>query len=72
MNFGTWGVIIFFLLLAFLLIQLERISIRSSYALAGWALILGCLLLWTTRNDFSIFFLPGCLGVFVLRSRRSL
>ena len=65
MNFGTWGVIIFFLLLAFLLVQLERVSIRSSYALAGWALILGSLL-WTTRNDFSSFFRPAAWGFLCL------
>jgi oligosaccharide repeat unit polymerase len=67
MNFGAPGVIIFFLLLGFLLVQLERVSIRSSYALASWALVLGSLL-WTTRNDFSSFFRPVawgflCLGV---------
>lgn len=67
MNFGTPGVIIFFVLLAFLLVQLERVSIRNSYALATWALVLGSLL-WTTRNDFSNFFRPAvwgflCLGV---------
>jgi oligosaccharide repeat unit polymerase len=65
MNFGTSGVVIFFLLLAFLLVQLERVSIRSSYALAGWALILGSLL-WTTRNDFSSFFRPAAWGFLCL------
>jgi oligosaccharide repeat unit polymerase len=65
MNFGTPGVVIFFLLLAFLLVQLERVSIRSSYALAGWALILGSLL-WTTRNDFSSFFRPAVWGFLYL------
>jgi oligosaccharide repeat unit polymerase len=65
MNFGTPGVVIFFLLLAFLLIQLERISIRSSYALAGWALILGSLL-YTTRNDFSSFFRTTAWGFLYL------
>jgi oligosaccharide repeat unit polymerase len=65
MNFGTWGVIIFFLLLAFLLVQLERVSIWSSRALAGWALVLGSLL-WTTRNDFSSFFRPVVWGFLCL------
>jgi len=65
MNFGTPGVVIFFLLLAFLLIQLERISIRSSHALAGWALILGSLL-YTTRNDFSSFFRTTAWGFLYL------
>ena len=73
MNFGTAGVIIFFLLLAFLLVQLERVSIRSSHALASWALVLGSLL-WTTRNDFSSFFRPAvwgllCLGLVRISSR---
>jgi oligosaccharide repeat unit polymerase len=65
MNFGTPGVVIFFLLLAFLLIHIERISIRSSYALAGWALILGSLL-YTTRNDFSSFFRTTAWGFLYL------
>jgi oligosaccharide repeat unit polymerase len=65
MNFGPSGVVIFFFLLAFLLVQLERVSIRSSYALAGWALILGSLL-WTTRNDFSGFFRPAAWGFLCL------
>jgi oligosaccharide repeat unit polymerase len=73
MNFGTPGVIVFFLLLAFLLVQLERVSIRSSHALASWALVLGSLL-WTTRNDFSNFFRPAawgflCVGVAWFLSR---
>ncbi|MFY9531824.1 MAG: O-antigen polysaccharide polymerase Wzy [Candidatus Acidiferrales bacterium] len=67
MNFGTPGLVIFFLTLAFLLVLLERVSIRSSHALASWALVVGSLL-WTTRNDFSNFFRPTvwgllCLGV---------
>jgi oligosaccharide repeat unit polymerase len=65
MNFGTPGVVIFFLLLAFLLIQLERISVRSSYALAAWALLLGSLL-YTTRNDFSTFFRTTAWGFLYL------
>ena len=65
MNFGTPGVVIFFLLLAFLLVQLERISIRSSYALVAWALLLGSLL-YTTRNDFSTFFRTTAWGFLYL------
>jgi hypothetical protein len=71
MNFGTFGVLIFFFLLAFLLVQVERMSIRSSYALAGWALILGSLL-WTTRNDFSGFFRPAAWGFLCLGAIRIL
>jgi len=75
MNFGTPGVIVFFLVLGFLLGRLERISIRSAYALASWALVLGSLL-WTTRNDFSSFFRPAiwgflCLGLIRYSSRAS-
>lgn len=67
MNFGIAGVVIFFYLLAILLVRLEQISIRSSYSLAIWALIVGPLL-WTIRNDFKEFFRPAvwgllCLGV---------
>lgn len=72
MNFGTPGVIAFFILLGYLLAQLEFVSIRSSYGLAVWALVLGSLL-WTTRNDFSSFFRPAvwglaCLGLVRLSS----
>jgi oligosaccharide repeat unit polymerase len=62
MNFGVVGVIIYFSLLAFLLVRLEQISIRSSYVLASWALIVGPLL-WTTRNDFTDFFRPAVWGL---------
>lgn len=67
MNFGLVGVVAYFFLLAFLLVRLEQISVRSAYGLASWALILSPLL-WTTRNDFSNFFRPAvwgllCLGV---------
>jgi hypothetical protein len=72
MNFGLIGVISYFLLLGFSLIRLEQSSIRNSYALASWGLILGPLL-WTTRNDFSNFFRPAiwgllCLGIVRLYS----
>jgi oligosaccharide repeat unit polymerase len=65
MNFGIPGVVIFFLGLAFLLVWLERVSIRSSYSLASWALVVGSLL-WTTRNDFSNFFRPAIWGLLCL------
>lgn len=65
MNFGTPGVVFFFALLSFLLVRLETISIRSSYALAGWAIVLSSLL-WTTRNDFSSFFRPTAWGFLCL------
>jgi hypothetical protein len=65
MNFGVGGVIVYFFLLSFLLIHLEQLSIRSAYALAAWALILGPLL-WTTRNDFTNFFRPAAWGLLTL------
>jgi oligosaccharide repeat unit polymerase len=65
MNFGVAGVVVYFVLLAFFLVRLEQISIRSSYALAIWGLILGPLL-WTTRNDFSNFFRPAVWGLLCL------
>jgi oligosaccharide repeat unit polymerase len=73
MNFGTPGVLGYFLLLGYLLVRLDHISIKNPYALACWALVLGPLL-WTTRNDFANFFRPAvwglcCLGVIRLLSR---
>jgi O-antigen polysaccharide polymerase Wzy len=65
MNFGVLGVLIYFFLLSFFLTYLEQISIRSAYALAAWALILGPLL-WTTRNDFTNFFRPAVWGLLTL------
>jgi O-antigen polysaccharide polymerase Wzy len=65
MNFGVLGVLIYFFLLSFFLIYLEQISIRSAYAFAAWALILGPLL-WTTRNDFTNFFRPAVWGLLSL------
>jgi oligosaccharide repeat unit polymerase len=65
MNFGSAGVVVYFLLLAFLLVRLEQASIRSSYALAIWALVLGPLL-WTTRNDSGNFFRPAVWGLLCL------
>jgi O-antigen polysaccharide polymerase Wzy len=62
MNLGTPGVVVFFLGLGYMLVWLERASIRSSARLASWALILGSLL-WTTRNDFASFFRPVAWGV---------
>jgi O-antigen polysaccharide polymerase Wzy len=62
MNFGVVGVIGYFFLLALMLVRLERVSIRSSEALACWAVFLGPLL-WTTRNDFTNFFRPAAWGL---------
>jgi oligosaccharide repeat unit polymerase len=73
MNFGIVGVISYFFLLALILVRLEQVSIRSSEALACWAVILGPLL-WTTRNDFTNFFRPAawgllCIGAVLFVSR---
>jgi hypothetical protein len=65
MNFGIAGVLGYFLLLGFLLLRLDRLSIQSSYGLASWALILGPLL-WTTRNDSANFFRPAIFGLVCL------
>ena len=65
MNFGVPGVVLYFIVLAFFLVWLEQVSIRNSYTLAAWALILGPLL-WTTRNDFSNFFRPAGWGLLTL------
>ena len=65
MNFGVAGVVAYFFLLSFFLIRLEQLSVRSAYALAAWALILGPLL-WTTRNDFTNFFRPAVWGLLTL------
>ena len=65
MNFGLTGVIVYFLGLSFLLVYVEQLSIRNSYSLAAWALILGPLM-WTTRNDFTNFFRPAVWGLLTL------
>jgi oligosaccharide repeat unit polymerase len=62
MNFGIVGVIAYFFLLALILVRLEQVSIRSSEALACWAVVVGPLL-WTTRNDFTNFFRPAAWGL---------
>ena len=73
MNFGIVGVVSYFFLLALILVRLEQVSIRSSEALACWAVFLGPLL-WTTRNDFTNFFRPAvwgllCIGAVLFFSR---
>jgi O-antigen polysaccharide polymerase Wzy len=70
MNFGVPGVVFYFIILAFFLMCLEQVSIRNSYTLAAWALVLGPLL-WTTRNDFSNFFRPAVWGLLTLVAIRA-
>ena len=65
MNFGVPAIVLYFIVLAFFLVWLEQVSIRNSYTLAAWALILGPLL-WTTRNDTSNFFRAAAWGLLTL------
>jgi hypothetical protein len=67
MNFGIAGVVVFFFVLAVLLVRLDQVSIRTPYGLASWALVIGPLL-WTTRNDFAEFFRPVVWGLLCLAS----
>jgi hypothetical protein len=71
MNFGVAGVLAYFMFLAYFLIWLEQLSVRNSYALAAWALILGPLL-WTTRNDFSNFFRSAVWGLLTLAAVKAI
>jgi oligosaccharide repeat unit polymerase len=71
MNFGLAGVLAYFVFLAYFLIWLEQLSVRDSYALAAWALILGPLL-WTTRNDFSNFFRSAVWGLLTLAAVKTI
>jgi hypothetical protein len=72
MNFGVPGVVIYFLFLAFLLVRLEQVSIRSSYALAAWALIVGPLIVSSIRNDFSNVLRPVVWGLICLALVRAI
>jgi oligosaccharide repeat unit polymerase len=72
MNFGIAGVVIYFILLAFLLVRLELVSIQSSYALACWALVVGPLLLASTRNDYTNVLRPVVWGLIFLGAIRVL
>jgi hypothetical protein len=66
MNFGIPGVVIYFVLLALLLLWLEQVSIRSANALASWALVVGPLLLASTRNDYTNVLRPVVWGLVFL------
>jgi oligosaccharide repeat unit polymerase len=66
MNFGIAGVLVYFILLALLLVRLEWVSIRSPYTLASWALIVGPLLLASTRNDYTNVLRPVVWGLVFL------
>jgi len=62
MNFGAPGVLLFFTGLSFLLAAAGRIDGGRPTRLAVWAVALAPLL-WTTRNDFQIFFRPAVWGL---------
>ncbi len=62
MNFGTSGVVIYFLLLPVLLIWADRFDAARPTRLAMWAVLFGPLL-WTTRNSFDNFFRPAIIGL---------
>jgi len=66
MNFGMAGIVVYFALLALLLVRLEQVSIRSAYALASWALVVGPLLLASTRNDYTNVLRPVVWGLLFL------
>ena len=70
MNFGVPAIVLYFSVLAFFLVWLEQVSVRNSYTLAAWALILGPLL-WTTRNDSSNFFRAAAWGLLTLVAIRA-
>ena len=62
MNFGTAGVVLYFVGLAVFLVWADRFDASRPTRLATWAVLLGPLL-WTTRNSFDNFFRPALLGL---------
>ena len=54
MNFGFVGVCLIFLGFGYLLAFLDALSARGPYLMAAQAIVLGPLL-WTVRNDFTVF-----------------
>ncbi len=62
MNFGTPGVVAYFLLLGAALGWADQSDAGRPTRLAMWAVVLGPLL-WTTRNDFHALFRPALLGL---------
>ena len=62
MNFGTPGVLAYFLLLGAALGWADHFDAARPTRLAVWAVVLGPLL-WTTRNDFHALFRPALLGL---------
>jgi len=62
MNFGTAGVVLYFVALPVFLVWADRFDASRPTRLATWAVLLGPLL-WTTRNSFDNFFRPALLGL---------
>ena len=62
MNFGTAGVVLYFIALPAFLVWADRVDAVLPTRLATWAVLLGPLL-WTTRNSFDNFFRPALLGL---------
>ena len=62
MNFGTAGVVLYFVALPALLVWADRCDFSRPTRLATWAVLLGPLL-WTTRNSFDNFFRPALVGL---------
>jgi hypothetical protein len=71
LNFGAWGVGVYFCLLGFGLVSAGRWDRGLPTRLAFWAVIFGPLL-WTVRNDFHGFFRPACLGLAAVLAARGL
>jgi hypothetical protein len=71
MNFGVAGVVVYFFLLAALLVVAYRWDAAQPTRLALWAVVLGPLL-WTVRNDFHGFFRPVLLGIACIAAARLL
>lgn len=69
MNWGTPGVVAFFLLLPGGLIAADRADASRPTRLALWAVLLGPLL-WTTRNSFGTFFRPALMGLLAVAAAR--
>lgn len=61
-NFGFVGVFLFFLGLGFAMVWMERAANRNLFALTAVAVVLAPLL-WTVRNDFSVFTRPAVWGL---------
>jgi hypothetical protein len=66
MNFGISGMMAYFFVLALVLVHLERVSLRSSYSLGSWAIVIGPLIMASTRNDFSNVLRPVVWGLICL------